>query len=114
MKLNGTYQLLVYADVVNLLGDNINTAKTNEEAPTNASYGGWSIIIIIIIIIIIFSWVRLSPLCTEDTTGLLYQPQMIDDGDYGAISGMKIGRGNLSIRRKPAQAPVCPPQIPHD
>jgi hypothetical protein len=26
------------------------------------------------------------------TTGLLYQPQMIDDGDCGAIGGMKIGR----------------------
>jgi hypothetical protein len=27
---------------------------------------------------------------------------------------MKIGRGNRSTRRKPAPAPVCPPQIPHD
>jgi hypothetical protein len=39
--------------------------------------------------------VRLSPLGTAATTGLLYQPQMIDDGDCGAIGGMKIGRGNL-------------------
>jgi hypothetical protein len=28
--------------------------------------------------------------------------------------GMKIGRGNRSTRRKPALAPLCPPQIPLD
>jgi hypothetical protein len=38
--------------------------------------------------------VRLNPLGTVVITDLLYQPQMIDDGDRGAISGMKIGRGN--------------------
>jgi hypothetical protein len=27
---------------------------------------------------------------------------------------MKIGRGNRSTRRKPAPAPLCPPQIPLD
>jgi hypothetical protein len=37
---------------------------------------------------------RLSPLGIAATTGVLYQPQMIDDGDYEAIGGMKIGRGN--------------------
>jgi hypothetical protein len=31
---------------------------------------------------------------TAATTGLLYQPRMIGDGDYGEIAGMKIGRGN--------------------
>jgi hypothetical protein len=51
---------------------------------------------------------RLSPLGTAATTGLLYQPQMIDDGDCGEIGGMKIGRGNRSTRRKPAPAPLCP------
>jgi hypothetical protein len=51
---------------------------------------------------------------TAATTGLLYQPQMIGDGDCGEIGGMKIGRGNPSTRRKPAPEPLCPPQIPHD
>jgi hypothetical protein len=46
-------------------------------------------------------------------TGLLFQPRMIDDGDCGEIDGIKIGRGNRSAKRKPAPAPLCPPQIPH-
>jgi hypothetical protein len=45
---------------------------------------------------------------------LLYQPQMIDDDECGAVGGMIIGRGNRSTRRKPAPVPLCPPQIPHD
>jgi hypothetical protein len=44
----------------------------------------------------------------------LYKPQMIDEGDCGAIGGMKIGRGNRSTRRKHDPAPLCPPQIPLD
>jgi hypothetical protein len=48
------------------------------------------------------------------TIGLLYQPRKIGDGDCGEIGGMKIGKGNRSTRRKPAPAPICPPQIPHD
>jgi hypothetical protein len=31
LKLNGTHQLQVYADYVNLLGDNIDTIKKNVE-----------------------------------------------------------------------------------
>jgi hypothetical protein len=38
--------------------------------------------------------VRLSPLSTAASTGLLYQPQSIDDGDCGDFGGIKIGRGN--------------------
>jgi hypothetical protein len=60
------------------------------------------------------SGVGLSPLGTAAAYGLLYKPQMIDEGDYGAIGGMNIGRGNRSTRRKPAPAALCPPQIQHD
>jgi hypothetical protein len=51
---------------------------------------------------------------TESTwyVGLLYRPQMIDE--CGAVGGMRIGRGNRGTWRKPAQVPLCPPQIPHD
>jgi hypothetical protein len=51
---------------------------------------------------------------TAATTGLLYQPRMIGDGDCGEIGEMKIGRGNRSTRRKPDPAPLYPPQIQHD
>jgi hypothetical protein len=60
-----------------------------------------------------FRGVGLS-LGTAATSGVLYKPQMINEGDRGAIGGMKIGRGNRSTRRKPAPAPLCLPQIPHD
>jgi hypothetical protein len=60
------------------------------------------------IIIIIISGVGLSPLGTAATSGILYKPQMMDEGDCGAIGGIKIGRGNRSTRRKPAPAPLCP------
>jgi hypothetical protein len=63
---------------------------------------------------IFLSGARLSSLGTAATTVLLYQSQMIDGGDYEAIGGIKIGRGNRSTRRKPAPAPLCPPQILHD
>jgi hypothetical protein len=62
----------------------------------------------------ILSGVRLSPLGPAATTGLLYKPQMIDDGDCGAIGGMKICRGNRNSRRKPAPAPLRTPQISHE
>jgi hypothetical protein len=53
---------------------------------------------------------------TAATTGLLYQPRIIGDGDgdCGEFGGMKIGKGNRSTRREPAPTPLCPHQIPHD
>jgi hypothetical protein len=59
-------------------------------------------------------WGGTKSLGTAATTGLLYKPQMIDEDDCGAIGRMKIGRGNRSTRRKPAPAPLSPPQIAHD
>jgi hypothetical protein len=58
-----------------------------------------------------WDWVRLV---LRPLFGLLYQPQMIDDDDCGAIGGMRIGKGNWSTRRTPALVPLCLPQIPHD
>jgi hypothetical protein len=37
LKLNGTHQLLIYADDTNLLRDNINTAKKNTETSNDDS-----------------------------------------------------------------------------
>jgi hypothetical protein len=59
-------------------------------------------------------WGGTKSLGTAATSGLLYKPQMIDEGDCGAIGGKKIARGNRSTWRKPAPASLCPPQIPHD
>jgi hypothetical protein len=68
----------------------------------------------VVFFVIILSGVRLSPVGTATNTGLLYHHQMIDDGDCGAICGIKIDRGNRSTRRKHAPVPLCPPQIPHE
>jgi hypothetical protein len=67
-----------------------------------------------LLLFFIISGMGLSPLGTAATSGLLYKPQMMDEGDCGAVGGMKIGRGNQSTLRKPAPVPLCPPQIPHD
>jgi hypothetical protein len=64
------------------------------------------------IIFYYYWWGGTKSLGTAATSGLLYKPQMIDEGDCGAIGGMKIGRGNRSTRIKPAPAPLCPPHNP--
>jgi hypothetical protein len=54
--------------------------------------------------------VQLGPFGTAATN----RPIVPAPGDYddGEIGGM-IGKGNRSIRRKPASVPLCPPQTPH-
>jgi hypothetical protein len=55
---------------------------------------------------------QMGPLGTSATEW----PIVPAPGDYdeGELGGMKIGRGNGSTRRKPAPAPLYPPQIPLD
>jgi hypothetical protein len=38
VELNGTHQLLVYADEINLLGDIVNTIKKSSDALNGARY----------------------------------------------------------------------------
>jgi hypothetical protein len=54
---------------------------------------------------------KLGPLGTAAT----YRTIVPAPGDYddGEISGVMIGKGNRSTRRKPAPVPFCPPQTPH-
>jgi hypothetical protein len=61
-----------------------------------------------------YHWGETESLGTAATTGLLYQPEMIGDGECREIGGMKIGKGNRSTRRNPAPAPLYPLEIPHD
>jgi hypothetical protein len=48
-------------------------------------------------------------------TSAIYWPIVaaLGDSEDGEFGGMN-GRGNRSTRRKPAPAPLCPPQIPLD
>jgi hypothetical protein len=64
----------------------------------------YSILILSLMSIIFFLKLCGATLGTAATSGLLYQPRMIGDGDCGDIGGMKIGRENRSTRRKPAPA----------
>jgi hypothetical protein len=61
---------------------------------------------VLVYLFLLFLGVRLSPLGTAATTGLLDQPQMIDDGDCGVIGGIKIGRGNRSTQQKTCPSPA--------
>jgi hypothetical protein len=58
-------------------------------------------------------WGETKPTWHVGQFGLFYQPWIIDD-ECEAVGGMRTGRGNRSIRRKPPTAPLCSPQIPHD
>jgi hypothetical protein len=51
------------------------------------------------------------------TTLTMSRLHSIDDGiinECAAVGGMRIGSGNQSTRRKPAQVPLYRPQISHD
>jgi hypothetical protein len=48
-----------------------------------------------IIYLVLWGGVRLSPLGTAATTGLLYQPQMTDD-ECGAVGGIRLA-GEIEI-----------------
>jgi hypothetical protein len=48
---------------------------------------------------------------TAATTGLLYQPRMMGEGDCGEIGGIKIGKGNRSTWRKPATLSTTNPTL---
>jgi hypothetical protein len=55
---------------------------------------------------------KLSPLGTSaNYWPIVFAPGGCEDGE---IDGIKIGRANRSAQRKPAPAPLCPPQIPLD
>jgi hypothetical protein len=56
-----------------------------------------SSIYIYIYIYFFFGGVGLCPLGTVDTSGLLYKPQMIDEGDCGATGGLKIEIGRAHV-----------------
>jgi hypothetical protein len=53
-----------------------------------------------------------SHLVRRPLTGLLYQPQVLDE--YEAFGGARVGRGILSKLRRPDPVPLCPQQIPLD
>jgi hypothetical protein len=57
--------------------------------------------------------VRLSPPGIVATVWRIVPAPDDDDDDCGAIRRMRIDRRNRSTRRKPAPAPLSPPQIPH-
>jgi hypothetical protein len=58
--------------------------------------------------------VRPSPLSTSATNWPIVPASDVDDDEYAAVGGIRIGRGNRSTRRKPALVPLCPPQMSHD
>jgi hypothetical protein len=95
------YSLTCFA--ADLQGDYLHSARaitTTKNDPPMCQFNP------VIIVVVIISGVRLSELCTAATTDLLYLPQVINDDDYEAVDGMKIGRGNRNTRRNPAPVPL--------
>jgi hypothetical protein len=56
---------------------------------------------------IIFSGVRLSPITTVTIIGLLYQHQMIDDGDCEAIGGLPTPVSELCTKFRWFMQQIC-------
>jgi hypothetical protein len=70
---------------------------------------------VLYLILVLVSWggvVRLHSLCTSANNWPLVPAS--DDNEYGAFGGMRIGKENLSTRRKPSTVPLCLLQVPHD
>jgi hypothetical protein len=61
----------------------------------------------------IFVILRCSGTESTITKPTKWARMMMNDDDCGAICEM-LGRGNPSIRRKPAPVPLYPSEIPHD
>jgi hypothetical protein len=68
------------------------------------------------IFLLFISWggLRSSPLCMSATIWPVVPAPDDDDDEFGAVAGMRIGKENRNIGRKPAPLPLSPPQIPHD
>jgi hypothetical protein len=54
--------------------------------------------------LLLLSWVRAGPLHTSATISSTVPA--VDD--YGAVSGMKAGKANLTTQRKPFSVPLSP------
>jgi hypothetical protein len=63
-------------------------------------------------IFMIFFYLCGGTLGTAATTGLLYQPRKIGDGDCEEIGGMKIGRGNPKYSEKTCPSATLSTTIP--
>jgi hypothetical protein len=51
----------------------------------------------LVLFFIYYWWGGTKSLGTAATSGLLYKPHMIDEGDCRAIGGMNIDRGNKCL-----------------
>jgi hypothetical protein len=51
---------------------------------------------------------------TATISGLMYRPQMTEEGDCEAIGGMRLARETEVLGENLPQRHFVPPQIPHD
>jgi hypothetical protein len=62
----------------------------------------------------IISGVGLSPLGAAAISGLLYKPQMIDEGDYGAVWWNEDWQGKPKYSEKTCPSATLSTTNPHD